>query len=77
MLFEKIVVYFGDLDRLVVRVLEFVLGFVIMIWINDLFLIDNCDEKKFEYVVNRIFIDGEIREEFKDVLEGFLVESGS
>ncbi|XP_068718062.1 mucin-5AC-like isoform X5 [Montipora capricornis] len=77
LLLEKIAAYFGDLDRSVVRVLEFAPGSVIMTWTNDSLPTDNCDEKKLEYVANRIFIDGEIREEFKDALEGFPVESGS
>lgn len=78
LLLQKIAAYYGDPDRSLIRVLTFMPGSVIMTWANDSLPTDRCDEEKVDNVTNKVLLtDGEVREEFKDALQGFPVESAS
>lgn len=77
-LLKKIAVYYDDADESKIRVLTFSPGSVIMTWTNDSLPTDSCDEEKLQYVTNKILLpNGEVREEFRDALEGFPVVSAS
>ncbi|KAJ7363254.1 Dystroglycan [Desmophyllum pertusum] len=49
-----------------------------MTWTNDSLPTDTCDEEKVQYVANKMLLpNGEVREEFRDALQGFPVISAS
>lgn len=77
-LLKKIAAYYDDEDESKIRVLSFSPGSVIMIWTNDSLPTDSCDEEKLQYVTNKMLLpNGEVREEFREALQGFPVVSAS
>ena len=78
LLLENISSYYGDSDSSLIRVLSFTSGSVVMAWTNDSLPTDTCDVEKVDYVENKVLLpDGQVREEFRDALQGFPVESAS
>lgn len=77
-LLKKIAAYYDDADESKIRVLTFSPGSVIMTWTNDSLPTDKCDEEKLQYVTNKMLLpNGEVREEFREALQGFPVVSAS
>jgi len=77
-LLKKIAAYYDDEDESKIRVLSFSPGSVIMIWTNDSLPTDSCDEEKLQYVTNKMLLpNGEVKEEFREALQGFPVVSAS
>ena len=78
LLLKKIAEYYGDSDSSLIRVLNFTSGSVVMAWTNDSLRTDACDVEKLDYVENKLLLpDGQVREEFRDALPEFPVESAS
>ena len=77
-LLKKIATYFDDADDSKIRVLTFSPGSVIMTWTNDSLPTESCDEEKLQYITNKMLLpNGEVREEFREALQGFPVVSAS
>lgn len=77
-LLKKIAVYYDDADESKIRVLKFSPGSVIMTWTNDSLPTDSCDEEKLQFVKNKMLLpNGEVREEFREALQGFPVVNAS
>lgn len=77
-LLKKIAGYYDDADESKIRVLKFSPGSVIMTWTNDSLPTDSCDEEKLQFVTNKMLLpNGEVREEFREALQGFPVVSAS
>ena len=77
-LLKKIAAYYDDADDSKIRVLTFSPGSVIMTWTNDSLPTDRCDEEKLQYITNKMLLpNGEVREEFREALQGFPVVRAS